>query len=93
MANEGAQTRRTTARGARHDGATAPRSSQITNTAVKKPALSPEERYRRIAEAAYRRAEARNFAPGGEIDDWLAAEREIDSDVTAAPSESGHERD
>jgi Protein of unknown function (DUF2934) len=30
-----------------------------------------------IAEAAYFRAERRHFQPGFEIDDWLAAEREI----------------
>ena len=30
-----------------------------------------------IALSAYRRAEARGFAPGGEMEDWLAAEREI----------------
>jgi hypothetical protein len=32
----------------------------------------------RIAEAAYWRAERRGFAPGGEVDDWLSAEKEID---------------
>lgn len=42
-------------------------------------ALSPEERHRRIAEAAYLRAAARGFAPGHELDDWLAAERELDA--------------
>jgi hypothetical protein len=36
-----------------------------------------EERQRLIREAAYRRAEQRGFAPGEELDDWLAAEREI----------------
>ena len=30
-----------------------------------------------IAEAAYYRAERRGFVPGGEVDDWLAAEAEI----------------
>jgi hypothetical protein len=35
-----------------------------------------ERRRRRIAERAYRRAEQRGFAPGRELDDWLAAERE-----------------
>lgn len=38
-----------------------------------------EDRCRMIAEAAYLRALERNFAPGGEIDDWLQAEREIDA--------------
>lgn len=30
-----------------------------------------------IAVAAYYRAERRGFAPGGEVDDWLEAEREL----------------
>lgn len=40
------------------------------------PAL-PAEVARMIAEAAYYRAEKRGFAPGFELEDWLAAEREI----------------
>ena len=40
--------------------------------------LNPEERLRYIAEAAYYRAERRGFAPGGELDDWLEAEAEVD---------------
>lgn len=31
-----------------------------------------------IRTAAYFRAEHRGFAPGGELEDWLEAEREID---------------
>jgi Protein of unknown function (DUF2934) len=34
----------------------------------------------RIAEAAYWRAERRGFTPGRELEDWLAAERQIDED-------------
>ena len=34
-------------------------------------------RQRMISEAAYYRAERRGFAPGSELDDWLAAEAEI----------------
>ncbi len=37
-----------------------------------------DSRLQRIEQAAYRRAESRGFAPGHEMDDWLAAEREID---------------
>jgi hypothetical protein len=37
----------------------------------------PEERRRKVAEAAYYRAERRGFAPGSEDADWLAAEDEI----------------
>jgi hypothetical protein len=43
-----------------------------------------EDRARSIAEAAYYRAERRGFAPGAELEDWLAAEREIDALVRAA---------
>lgn len=42
------------------------------------PSLS-ESREARIAERAYWRAERRNFEPGHELEDWLHAEREIDS--------------
>ena len=31
-----------------------------------------------VAEAAYFRAKRRGFAPGHELEDWLAAEREIE---------------
>lgn len=36
-----------------------------------------------VAIAAYFRAEARGFAPGNEVEDWLAAEREIASQLSA----------
>jgi hypothetical protein len=42
------------------------------------PSLS-ESREARIAERAYWRAERRGFTPGHELEDWLHAEREIDS--------------
>ena len=42
-----------------------------------------------IARAAYHRAERRGFVPGHEIEDWLAAEREINYLLSpAAPSGS-----
>jgi hypothetical protein len=41
--------------------------------------LIGEDRQRLIAEAAYLRAEQRGFAPGQELEDWLAAEIEIDA--------------
>jgi Protein of unknown function (DUF2934) len=45
------------------------------------PAVSVSESARRmmIAQAAYLRAERRGFAPGGETEDWLAAEAEVDA--------------
>jgi hypothetical protein len=38
---------------------------------------APEERRRKVAEAAYYRAERRGFAPGAAETDWLEAEQEI----------------
>jgi hypothetical protein len=45
-----------------------------------------DSREARIAERAYWRAERRGFAPGGEMEDWLEAEKEIDEDK---PNRSG----
>lgn len=42
-------------------------------------AVTPDERQRFIAEAAYFKAERRGFAGGGELEDWIEAEAEIDS--------------
>ncbi|ALK07926.1 DUF2934 domain-containing protein [Blastochloris viridis] len=41
-------------------------------------AISPEERAAMVADAAYYRAERRQFAPGFEQEDWFDAEREIE---------------
>ena len=43
-----------------------------------KATVTGEERRRLIAQAAYFRAERRGFAPGSELEDWLAAEADID---------------
>ena len=58
--------------------------------AVKKQAAKPraevkaplanvegEDVTRRIAEVAYYRAQRRGFEPGHELEDWIAAEREV----------------
>lgn len=42
-------------------------------------ARSAAERAREIATAAYFGAEARGFAPGRELDDWLEAEARFDA--------------
>jgi Protein of unknown function (DUF2934) len=39
--------------------------------------LSSDEIYRLIEETAYFKAEARRFAPGVELQDWLDAEKEV----------------
>jgi hypothetical protein len=41
--------------------------------------LTTAERHRLISDLAYRKAQLRDFAPGGEIEDWLEAEREVDA--------------
>ncbi len=41
--------------------------------------LIGEDRRQLIAEAAYFRAERRGFQPGQELEDWLAAEIEVDA--------------
>ena len=40
-------------------------------------AITPEEIRAMVSDAAYKRAQARNFEPGHELDDWFAAEAEI----------------
>jgi hypothetical protein len=49
------------------------------------------ERWQRTATAAFYRAEARGFLPGSELEDWLAAEKELSqtrptASAAAAPS-------
>jgi hypothetical protein len=39
--------------------------------------LTPEERYNRVAEAAYLRAAARGFVGGDPMKDWLDAEADL----------------
>ena len=41
-----------------------------------------DERRRLIAQAAYRRAEARGFSSGQALDDWLSAEAEVDFELS-----------
>jgi hypothetical protein len=49
-----------------------------TRTTAKPNEISPEHRQEMIAEAAYLRAEQRGFTSGDPMEDWLAAEREVD---------------
>lgn len=55
-------------------------SSTPTSARAGSPPAAPsdDERQRMIAEAAYYRAAARGFHGGDPVDDWLAAEREIE---------------
>lgn len=42
-----------------------------------------------IAEAAYFRALRRNFEPGHELDDWIAAETEVEVNDASAKADGG----
>jgi hypothetical protein len=55
-----------------------PSKARAKRAAVAPPTVSLDVRRGMIAEAAYLRAERRGFAPGGEAEDWLAAEAEVD---------------
>jgi hypothetical protein len=46
--------------------------------------VTPEERARMVAEAAYYLAERRGFEPGHELEDWFAAEARIELELRAA---------
>ncbi len=54
---------------------TAEQTSQPDQTITERPA--PAELERMIALTAYYIAERRGFAPGHELDDWLAAEAQV----------------
>ena len=51
----------------------------VVKTDLQRSQLDEESRHARIAKRAHELAEQRGFASGSELDDWLQAEREIDS--------------
>jgi Protein of unknown function (DUF2934) len=55
------------------------RAPKPTPAAAPRTRVTAEARRALIAENAYLRAERRGFAPGHEVDDWLAAEAEVDA--------------
>jgi len=59
--------------------AVAPESLPDTTIADPDMSWGDDERIAMIAENAYYRAQSRGFMPGYEVEDWLAAEREIDA--------------
>jgi hypothetical protein len=48
------------------------------------PGVDPQHRWLMIAERAYLHASERGFAPGGELEDWLRAEREVNARITGS---------
>jgi hypothetical protein len=58
----------------------APQAAQPSSVASQAGVLAgPEIRHDIVAQAAYFRAQRRGFEPGQELDDWLAAEAEVDA--------------
>ena len=53
-------------------------SASIKSISITVTSRYHEDRHASIAKAAYFRAEIRGFEPGHEIEDWLAAEEEVD---------------
>jgi len=49
---------------------------------AQRKALTPEQRYRLVAEAAFLKAEQRGFVGGDPVRDWLEAEQEVESSLT-----------
>jgi hypothetical protein len=48
------------------------------------PDLEPEVRYRMISEAAYHRYLGRGCIDGYDVDDWLAAEADVERELRTA---------
>lgn len=68
-------------------GAT-PRKKAASAKAVREPkatatSIGESDRLAMVQVAAYVRAERRGFAPGHELEDWLAAEAEVDAQLAA----------
>jgi hypothetical protein len=71
-----AKTRAVKSRAGKHAAPQPPINSVVTRSSAY---LEPLDREAMIAESAYFRSAHRGFEPGHEVDDWLAAESEIDA--------------
>ncbi len=72
---------------ARMTRTTAPRAPRPS--AAEAAGISPEARQHMIDEAAYYRSAHRGFAPGHEMEDWLAAEAEVEHALRRKQAASG----
>jgi hypothetical protein len=61
----------------------APAPQRVYSSAAYIAPRAPEDRQALIAQAAYLIAERRGFEPGHELEDWLAAESEVDQRLAA----------
>ncbi len=85
------RTKKTAPPVAERSSANQPERAEVTAAQLERreiPSFS-SDREARIAEAAYWRAERRGFSAGQELDDWLAAEKEVDGDVAAKREQHG----
>ena len=60
-----------------------PAAAQANLLPERSEASTSPQRHALIAEAAFFIAQKRGFEPGHELDDWLAAEREVDEALLA----------
>jgi len=82
--------RRSTTKTTAAPKAAKPAPSRLADAIAPVTVIDPEHRRALIAQAAYFRAEGRNFAPGFEAQDWLSAEVEVDTMLTSgiAPTDN-----
>jgi len=59
----------------------ATRGNEVTAHSLR-PVMTSQQRHDRIAVMAYQRAQARGFEPGGDLEDWLLAEREFEEELS-----------
>lgn len=67
---------------ARHECVAGPAKGYSRYSSIAELILARDVRHEQIAQAAYFRAERRGFGPGHELEDWLAAEGEVDTAAT-----------
>lgn len=72
----------------RKAGQSSPNDASKPNSILNRSAtpITPEARRSMVAEAAYYIAENRGFECGHEVDDWLLAEKQIETVLVAPPA-------
>jgi hypothetical protein len=65
------------------EASAAPLQAQAVPSPLSDEPQAPSQRHVMIAEAAFYIAQARGFTPSQELDDWLAAEREIEQRLSS----------
>jgi hypothetical protein len=78
---------KTTATKRKSSAPKSPRSKKAKSATIE---ISAEQRLGMIAETAYFKAEKRGFSGGNPLDDWLAAETEIDALLATNPAQQAN---